>query len=281
MPNPHAAFDTNMPHGRPGEELRWPASAVWRSDEPEVRQIGVGDLKDALRLGIDDFLDMPSHAIFLCVIYPLIGLILSHLLFGYEMLPLIYPLIAGFVLIGPVAAIGLYELSRRRELGLQSSAANALDVFKSPSIGAITRLGLMLVAIFVSWLMVAYAIYAQIFGDTTPVSIEAFARQILTTPEGGQLITVGNAIGLLFAVLVLTISVVSFPMLVDRNVSAMTAVRTSIRAVLANPVVMGLWGVIVMVLLLLGTIPFFVGLAVVVPVLGHATWHLYRKVVAR
>jgi uncharacterized membrane protein len=284
MPNSRLTVHSNissMHRGYPGTDLRWPASAVWRSDEPEVRTISFADLRNALSKGIDDFLDMPSHAIFLCVIYPLIGLILSRLLFGYEMLPLIYPIAAGFTLMGPVAAIGLYELSRRRELGLKSTAGNAFDVFKSPSIGAIIRLSLLLGAIFVGWLLIAYAIYAQLFGDTTPTSIGTFLQQIFDTPEGHQLILVGNAIGAAFAVLVLTISVISFPMLVDRNVPAMTAVRTSIRAVLANPLTMAAWGLIVVAALVIGSLPLFVGLAVVVPVLGHATWHLYRRVVER
>src|SRR5690606_19002886 len=127
----------------------------------------------------------------------------------------------------------------------------------------------------------AYAIYAQLFGDTTPTSIGTFLQQIFDTPEGHQLILVGNAIGAAFAVLVLTISVISFPMLVDRNVPAITAVRTSIRAVLANPLAMAAWGLIVVAALVIGSLPLFVGLAVVVPVLGHATWHLYRRVVER
>lgn len=285
MPNQNATYDANVSHGSDmhrrlsGEDLRWPASAVWRSDEPEVNKIGLADLKDSIAKGFDDFLLMPSHAIFLCVIYPLIGLLLFRLLFGYEMLPLLYPMAAGFMLIGPVASIGLYELSKRREQGLHSTARDAFEVFKSPSSGAIARLSLLLGATFLAWLMIAYAIYAQIFGDTTPTSIQDFSRQIFSTPEGHRLITVGNTIGFLFAVFVLVISVVSFPMLVDRKVSAMTAVRTSIRAVLENPLVMAAWGLIVVAALILGSIPFFVGLAVVVPVLGHATWHLYRKVV--
>jgi len=127
---------------------------------------------------------------------------------------------------------------------------------------------------------VAKIIYTQIMGNAVPASLEEFVRQILTTPTGHQLIVIGNAVGFLFAVLVLVISVVSFPMLVDRNVSAATAVRTSVRAVIASPLTMTTWGLLVAAALVLGSLPLFFGLAVVFPVLGHATWHLYRKTVS-
>jgi uncharacterized membrane protein len=246
-----------------------------------VHTIGLADLRDALDKGIEDFKAVPSHAVFLCIIYPVIGLILFRLSFGYDILPLVFPLIAGFSLIGPLAAVGLYELSRRREEGLDASAWHALDVLRSPSIGAIARLGFVLMAIFFAWLGAAQLIHTQIFGGAVPASLEEFARQILTTPAGRQLIIVGNGVGFLFAVVVLVISVVSFPMLVDRNVGAATAVRTSVRAVLENPMTMAMWGLFVAGALVIGSLPFFVGLAVVFPVLGHSTWHLYRKVVGR
>ena len=264
----------------PGDDVRWPASAIWRPGEPAINRIGLEDLGDVLKKGWDDFAALPSHAIFLCIIYPIIGLILFRLSFGYDVLPLVYPLLAGFTLIGPFAAVGLYELSRRRELGLDASPAHVFDVFHLPSLGAILRLGATLMAIFFAWLYVAQLIYEQTFGPSVPASVGEFFNQVTTTPAGRQLIVAGNAVGFLFAVVVLAISVVSFPMLVDRNVGAATAVRTSVRAVLENPVTMAAWGLIVAAALLLGALPFFFGLAVVFPVLGHATWHLYRKVVA-
>jgi uncharacterized membrane protein len=263
----------------PGVDLKWPASAIWRPGEPAIKTIGLADLRDALEKGWADFAAVPSYAIFLCIIYPIIGLILFRLSFGYEVLPLVFPLLAGFTLIGPFAAVGLYEISRRRELGLDASPSHVLDIFHLPSLGSIVALGLALAAIFFAWLAVAKLIYEQIFGLAVPASVGDFFNQVLTTPEGRQLIFAGNAVGFLFAVLVLVISVVSFPMLVDRNVGAMTAVRTSVRAVIENPVTMAVWGLIVAASLLIGSLPFFFGLAVVFPVLGHATWHLYRKVV--
>ncbi len=244
-----------------------------------IRRIGFTDLKEALRQGVEDFYAMPTHAMFLCVIYPVVGLLLARLAFGYSVLPLLYPLATGFALVGPLAALGLYELSRQREAGHAPSATHALDVVQSSSIGAIVALGLLLLAIFVLWIAVANALYIAEFGYATPRSVGQFVQEVLTTPAGWGLIIFGNGIGFLFAVLVLSISVISFPLLLDRDVGAAVALSTSIRAVWQNPVTMAAWGLIVTTLLLLGSLPFFLGLTVVVPVLGHATWHLYRKVV--
>jgi len=244
-----------------------------------VRRIGLADLKDALAKGIDDFYAMPTHAIFLCAIYPVIGLVLARLAFGYSILPLIYPLASGFALVGPFAGLGLYELSRRREAGMPVSARHSFDVLHSSSIGAIAALGLVLLMIFAIWIDIAYNIYIANFGYAPPASLTQFAHDVLTTPAGWTLIVVGNGVGLLFAALVLTIGVVSFPLLVDRDVGAAVALLTSIQAVIKNPLTMAVWGLIVAVLLVIGSLPFFLGLTVVLPVLGHSTWHLYRKVV--
>jgi uncharacterized membrane protein len=246
---------------------------------PSIRRIGFADLKDALAEGFDDFMAMPTHAMFLCAIYPIIGLVLARLAFGYSILPLLYPLASGFVLVGPLAALGLYELSRRREAGLPGEATHAFDVVRSSSVGAIVALGLLLLVIVGVWLAVADAIYVADFGYTPPASFASFVHDVLTTPAGWNLIVIGNGVGFCFAVVVLTISVVSFPLLLDRDVGAAVALLTSIRAVATNPLVMAVWGLIVAALLALGSLPFFLGLTVVLPVLGHATWHLYRKVV--
>jgi uncharacterized membrane protein len=246
---------------------------------PEVRRIGVADLKDALARGIDDFLAMPTHAVFLCLIYPVVGILLGWVVFGLGWLPLLYPLVTGFALLGPFAAIGLYEMSRQREQGLKVDLRDAFDVYLSPSFGAIAALGMLLLVIFLIWLAVAQSIYIATFGYGWEPSIGEFVNRVLTTPEGRSLLIVGNITGFLFALLVLTISVVSFPLLLDRDVGAVEAVLTSVRAVRTNPVTMAIWGLIVAGLLVLGSLPFLAGLAVVMPVLGHSTWHLYRKVI--
>jgi uncharacterized membrane protein len=246
---------------------------------PVVRHITPSDLWDSLKRGADDFAAMPSHALFLCVIYPIIGILLVAVTFGNAALPLAFPIAAGFALIGPIAAIGLYELSRRREAGLDSSASHAFDVLRSPSLGAIVVLSLMLMAIFLVWLSVAQAIYVANFGYHAPASAAQFVADVLTTRAGWTLIVVGCAVGFVFAVVALTLGAISFPLLLDRDVGVAVALLTSIRVVAANPFTMALWGFIVAALLIIGSIPFFLGLTVVLPLLGHATWHLYRKAV--
>jgi uncharacterized membrane protein len=259
--------------------------AVWHVQQaretaaPAVRRIDAADLKDALTSGFDDFGAHRTDVLFVGVIYPVVGLLLARLAFGYDMLPLLFPLASGFTLVGPIAAVGLYEMSRRRAQGADISWADAFGVVRSPRFAAIAVLGLILMAIFVVWLFAADAIYAATLGPQPPVSIEAFVRDVLTTAAGWTLVVCGMGVGFLFAVVVLAISVVSFPLLLDRDVGLATAVRTSVRAVATNPGPMALWGLIVAGGLVIGSIPVLVGLIIVVPVLGHATWHLYRKLV--
>ena len=281
MAHPKTIDQTDTSFPQPGVDLRWPASAIWRPGEPAVRSIGVADLRDAIKKGFEDFNAVPTHVALLGIIYAVLGLILFRLAFGYDVLHLVYPMLVGFALLGPFAAIIFYQLSRRREQGLDVSVAHVLEVFRSPSIGAIFRLGLVLMLIFVAWMAAAQLMYKQIMGGQTPASLGAFLSDVLTTPAGHQLILVGNIVGLVFALVVLVVSVVSFPMLVDRDIGAATAARTSVRAVIASPLAMGAWGLIVLAALILGALPLFLGLAVVIPVLGHATWHLYRKTVSR
>jgi uncharacterized membrane protein len=246
-----------------------------------IRRITAADLRDALRKGFDDFGACRSDVLFLCIIYPVAGLLLARLAFGYDMVPLLFPLASGFALIGPLAGLGLYEMSRRREQGVHTSLPDAFSVVRSPSFGAIAALGLMLLAIFVVWLGVAQAIYDATLGPKPPESIAAFVHAVLTTQAGWTMIGLGMGVGFLFALLALTISVVSFPLLLDRVVPLRAAIGTSVRAVIANPGPMALWGLIVAFGLAMGSIPALLGLIVVMPVLGHATWHLYRRVVAR
>ena len=247
---------------------------------PVIRRITLADLRDALARGFEDFAAFRSDVLFLCVIYPVVGLFLARLAFGYEMLPLVFPLASGFALIGPVAAVGLYEMSRRREAGAEVSWADAFGVIRADSFAAIVRFGLLLMAIFLAWLNVAIAIYDLTLGPAPPASLSGFARDLFTTDAGWVLIGVGIGVGFLFAVLVLAISVVSVPLLLDREVGVTTAIGASLRAVALNPGPMAVWGLVVAAGLAIGSIPLFLGLIIVMPVLGHATWHLYRRVVA-
>jgi uncharacterized membrane protein len=246
---------------------------------PVVRRVTPSDLYQALSRGVDDFMAMPSHAVFLCAIYPVLGLFLIAMTLDNSLLPLAFPIAAGFALVGPVAAIGLYELSRRREAGLETTSSHAFDVRHSPSLPAIIALCVIFMTIFFVWLAVAEAIYVANFGYGGPGNLQQFAHNVLFTSAGWTMIAVGTFVGFLFAATVLAIGAISFPMLLDRDVGAAVAVATSIRVIAANPGTMALWGFIVAALLVIGSIPFFVGLTVVMPVLGHATWHLYRKAV--
>ncbi|MBX5090266.1 DUF2189 domain-containing protein [Rhizobium lentis] len=248
---------------------------------PVVNRISIADVFDALKRGFDDFREKPSHYVFLCLMYPIAGIFLTLWTSGANLLPMVFPLMSGFVLIGPIAAIGLYEISRRREEGLDTSWRHALEVRHSPALPSIVAVGLMLFALFVVWLVTAQTLYTNLLGEVFPRTMTDFTRQVFGTAQGLQLIIWGNLIGFGFALVVLAISVITFPFLLDRDVGAVAAVVTSIRATVINPVPVLLWGLIVAALLVIGTIPVFAGLALVIPILGHATWHLYRKLVAR
>jgi uncharacterized membrane protein len=248
---------------------------------PAVRRITAADLKAVLRQGFDDFGAYRTDVIFLCLLYPIVGLILARMIWGYGMVPLLFPLASGFALIAPFFAVGLYEMSRRREAGQSNGWADAFGVASSPALGSIMALGLLLLALFVLWLGAAHIIWLLTLGPEPPVSLQAFVQEVLTTRAGWTMAIVGVAVGFIFALTVLVLSVVSFPLLLDRDVGVGTAIKASIDVVSENPGPMALWGLIIAGLLLLGSIPLLLGLAIVFPVLGHATWHLYRKVLPR
>jgi uncharacterized membrane protein len=249
------------------------------SPVPAIRKIHIADIVDALRDGVDDFAAYRTDVIFLCVVYPIVGVVFARAAFEEGLLPMLFPVASGFALIGPFAAVGLYEMSRRREQGQSAGWADALAVFRTPSFGTIAFLGVALISFYFLWLVTAQAVYMVTLGPVPPVSLGAFVHDLFTTEGGWALIVVGTGIGFLFALAVLIAGTVSFPLLLDRDAGLDTAVNASIRAAAANPGPIALWGLIVAGGLVLGSIPLFVGLIVVVPVLGHATWHLYRKLV--
>jgi uncharacterized membrane protein len=245
-----------------------------------VRRLQVADLGWALSRGIQDFGASRTDVVFLCVIYPLVGLLMARLASGHGMLPLVFPMASGFALLGPLAAVGLNEMSRRREMGQQTGWADAFAVLRSPAFFSIVLLGVILLAMFLFWLVISNTVYNLTLGPRPPVSIGLFVQDIFYTNAGRTMAFVGIGLGFIFAVVALTISAVSFPMLLDQNVSLETAVRTSAAVVMRNPLVMATWGLIVAGSLVAGSIPLLLGLVVVLPVLGHATWHLYRRAVS-
>lgn len=264
-----------------GRRVEAAAETVGSHDltEPKVRTIDMEDLRECLRLGWEDFKACRSDVVFLVVLYPIIGLAMAWMASHGRLAPLLFPAAAGFALVGPAAAVGLYELSRRRERGEEPSWGDALAVTASPSFGAILALALMQGLVFAVWIGTAQGIWAMSLGPDAPNSAMAFFREVLTTEAGWSMAITGLAAGAIFAGVVLAASVVSFPLLLDRPVGLPVAVLTSLRVAAHNPGPIIVWGMIVAGLLVLGTLPLFLGLIVVLPVLGHATWHLYRKAV--
>jgi uncharacterized membrane protein len=267
-------------------------SSSSRANKIPVRKITNADANAALREGWADFMEMRGDLIFVGLLYPLIGVVAATVVLGGPLLPLLFPIVAGIGLLGPVAAIGFYEMARRREQGLGSNWQHFLDVRKRPAADEIATVAGLLLVIFTLWLVAAGTLYVLLWGWWNPPWLSSFVwydshsagdflTRLFTTPEGWALIVIGNLVGLAFAALVVGISVVSLPMLVDCNISASEAVSTSWRAARANPGVLFRWGLIVAALLVLGSIPLFVGLAAVLPWLGYATWHLYTKLVDR
>jgi uncharacterized membrane protein len=252
-----------------------------RSKLISVRSISDEDLRFALKQGYEDFGDLRGDLVFAGLIYTLIGLAAVVMTTSAPLMPFFFPVVAGVALLGPVAAVGFYELARRREEGREVHWFNFLDVRKRPSLDDMGVVAGLLLLIFFGWLLTAGILYGLIFGWTTPTSIGGFLSMVFTTPRGWLLIVAGLAVGAVFGWLVLALSVASLPMLVDCDVSASEAVSASWRAAHANKGEMVRWGVVVGGLLVLGSIPLFVGLAFVLPWLGYATWHLYTRLIDR
>ncbi|WP_037262329.1 DUF2189 domain-containing protein [Roseivivax halodurans] len=247
----------------------------------DIATLTINDLRAALRAGWEDLMASRADALVLCLLYPILGMALVFTAMTQSLMPLLFPLMSGFVLIGPLAALGLYEMSRQREAGRPINWTSAFDVMAAPAFGAILVLGLYLAAIMVVWLLAARLIFESTMGPELPASLWMFLGNVATTPEGWTMAIVGIAIGAAFAVLVLATAVISFPLLLDRNIGVPNAIVTSLRVFFKNPGVILAWGGIVAGLLVLGTIPALVGLAVTLPILGHASWHLYRRAIPR
>lgn len=248
---------------------------------PDIRRITTSDLDWALREGWNDFREKRGDLLFIGLLYPLICLVAVVVTFNDPLLPLFFPLVAGLSIAGPAVASGFYELARRREEGRDASWWHFLDPLNGRSRTPLAVLTLGLAALFIGWLIAAYAIYGLTFGVNAPLDMANFLSSVFTTREGWMLIVLGNLAGAVFAVATLVFALVSFPMVVDQPVDAEIAVRTSLAAARKNPRETFGWGLRVAGLLLLGLLPAAIGLAVVLPWLGYATWHLYTRIVVR
>jgi uncharacterized membrane protein len=271
----HTVRDTGSHMGKSIERM----GSKTEETLPQVRQLRMTDLTGALRAGFEDFSAARADVVFIAVIYPLAGLIMISVGLSMDLLPLIVPMILGFALLGPVAAVGLYEISRLREAGENPDWLDAFGVLRSPAFGGIVALGLALAALFIAWMIAAQTVYNLTLGPEPPASISGFISDTLTTSAGWMMILYGSVAGAVFALAALATSLVSFPLLLDRQVGLPVAVVTSYRVLKASPMVTISWGLMVGALLALGSVPVLLGLIVVLPVLGHATWHLYRRAV--
>lgn len=248
---------------------------------PEVRRIDGADLDWALAEGWRDFKAKRGDVLVIAVLYPLIALIAAAVTLNDRLAPLFFPLVSGLSIMGPAVAAGFYELARRREQGLDSSWGHFFDPMKGRSRTPLVMLTLGLAVLFVAWQVAAWVIYSATLGLKPPSGLAEFFGRLFTTPEGWAMVIVGNLVGFVFAALTLVLTVASFPMVVDRPVDAGQAVGASVRAVSRNPTTIARWGLRVAGLLALGCLPLFLGLPVILPVLGYATWHLYTRLIAR
>jgi uncharacterized membrane protein len=247
-----------------------------------IRHITHDDLSISLRQGLDDFLTFRGDIVFAGLIYTLIGLAAVVMTASAPLLPFFFPVVAGVGLLGPVAAAGFYELARRREAGEPDIHwYKFIDVLKRPTADDMGIVAGLLLLIFFGWLVAAGALFAALFDWATPASIPQFLSMVFLTPQGWALMVGGALIGAILGWVVLALSVVSMPMLVDRDVTAAQAVSASWRAAHANKGELIRWGLIVLGLLIVGSIPLFVGLAFVLPWLGYSTWHLYTRLIDR
>lgn len=248
---------------------------------PTLRRISPRDCFAALAEGFDDFLAMPTYAAFVGLFYAVAGIALVAMSSFDSAMQLIFPLAAGFALIGPFVAIGLYQMSRRRERGLDVTWRDGFAVLRSPALPSILALGLILLAIFAAWIAAAESIYVWLYGPDPPASAMSFLTDVMTTSRGWLMIGAGGLVGFCFAALALALSIVSFPLMLDRDVGLVPALAASLRLTRESPIGVAAWGLIVAAGLLVGSLPLFFGLAIVMPVLGHATWRLYRKAIER
>lgn len=247
--------------------------------DPVVRRITATDIAEALGQGLRDFQAMPLYGLAFGALYAVGGIVILLSLTAFGMVYLAYPLAAGFALLGPFVAIGLYEVSRRREAGQQPSLSGIWATVRAR--GEIGWMAFVTLFIFIIWMYQVRLLIALLLGlNASFSSLREFITVVLTTNEGLMFLAIGNVVGAALSLILFSLTVVSFPLLLDRDVDFITAMITSVRAVVTSPVPMIGWAAVIVVLLVVSAMPYFLGLLVTLPVLGHATWHLYRRIVA-
>ncbi|MFN3688969.1 DUF2189 domain-containing protein [Salinarimonas sp.] len=255
------------------------AAAVARRPEPVVRAITHDDVRAALSEGLSDFRAAPAYGLFFGAVYAAGGILLVLLTAYSGMGYLAYPLAAGFALIGPFVAVGLYEVSRRRDAGEPLGWRPILGVVFSQSRRELGWMAFVTLFIMIIWLYQVRLLLAIFLGFQSFASLGEFLTVVFTTPEGLMFLFVGNIVGAVLSAALFSLTVVSFPLLLDRDVDFITAMITSVKAVIAAPVPMLGWAAFIVASLVVATVPFFLGLLIVLPALGHATWRLYKRAV--
>ncbi|MBV7259066.1 DUF2189 domain-containing protein [Erythrobacter sp. WH158] len=234
------------------------------------------DLTAALRAGWSDFRLFPGFGLFFGVVFAGAGIVLAYVLLVQGQVSWLIPAAAGFPLLAPFTAVGLYEVSRRREAGLPMSWSAILGAVKGRGDEQILSMSVIIFVAFGFWVIIAHLVFA-IF--TAEAGAGAESLGFLLTPLGMAMLAVGGAIGGLIALAFYAITLVSLPMLVDREVDFLTAIFASLKAFRENTRVLIVWAIMIVLMLAIAVLTMFVGLLLVLPVLGHATWHLYRRTI--
>lgn len=245
----------------------------------EIKKASVADLRAALSSGTKDFLRAPMFGLFFGGFYALGGLVLLYGIFELEMLWLAYPLVIGFSLVGPFVATGLYEISRKLEAADAFTWGEILGVIWLQHRRELGWMAFVMLFIFWIWMYQIRTLVAVFFGSSGFADFSGFVEAVLTTNTGWTFLLVGHAVGAVISLVLFVLTVISCPLLLDKDVDFVTAMMASIRSVLASPIIMLGWGAFVSLAIILSAVPAFIGLLFVLPVLGHATWHLYRRLI--
>ncbi|HRJ69104.1 MAG TPA: DUF2189 domain-containing protein [Beijerinckiaceae bacterium] len=257
-----------------------PAEEPPRRPDPAIRSISFKDIGEALAAGLRDLQAAPVYGLTFGALYCLGGILIVLFVTALGMPYFAYPLAAGFALLGPMVAIGLYEVSRLREMGAVLSWGAVLRAMKAQARQEIGWMSFVVLFVMIIWLYQVRLLLALFLGFEPISTLRDFLTVVLTTPQGWMFLAIGHVIGAVLSLVLFSLTVVSFPILLDRPVDFITAMITSVRSVVTNPQPMVAWAIMIVALLICATLPMFLGLIVVLPILGHATWHLYRRLVA-